>query len=264
MKLYFVKVCSLVALLFIGCKLENHDAINASIGMENTENLSLPEITVSYKTVPSEVKTYCNELLEAGLGCDIYRLDELGTGTIVSFSSADSDVSFYYTLDGTVPTKQSLKYTNPFEIITISEIRVKAFKDNASSKVSSLKINTPYGKTQSEFKTLIAGDGLAGIYIIYEALDDHSRPNFLKQHFILHLDDGNKASGDGIPSKGIITFDSYNQNNFMDMIGTTDIFQNNIFESQGNWKGTLWTGDLYKIDCMSDNYHKCICYFVGG
>ncbi|UTC75982.1 chitobiase/beta-hexosaminidase C-terminal domain-containing protein [Treponema sp. OMZ 792] len=264
MKLYFVKVCSLVALLFIGCKLENHDAINASIGMENTENLSLPEITVSYKTAPSEVKTYCNELLEAGWGCDIYRLDELGTGTIVSFSCADSDVSFYYTLDGTVPTKQSLKYTNPFEIITISEIRVKAFKDNASSKVSSLKINTPYGKTQSEFKTLFAGDGLAGIYIIYEALDDHSGPNFLKQHFILDLDDGNRLSGDGIPGEGIITFDSYNQNNFMDMIGTTDIFQNNIFESQGNWKGTLWTGDLYKIDCMSDNYHKCICCSVGG
>ena len=46
------------------------------------------------------------------------------------------------------------------------------------------------------------------------------------------------------------------------MIGTTDIFQNNIFESQGKWKGTLWTGDLYKIDCMSDNYHECICRWV--
>ena len=259
MKLHFVKACSLVALLFIGCKFENRDAINASIDMENTEILSLPTITVSYKITPSEGKTYCNELLEAGWSCNIYRLDELGTGTIVSFSCADSDVSFYYTLDGTVPTKQSLKYTNPFEIKTISEIRVKAFKDNASSKVSSRKINTPYGKTQADIKRLYAGDGLAGIYIIYEALDDHSGPNFLKQHFILKLDDGNRNTGDGIPEEGIITFDSYNQNNFTNMIGTTDIFQNNIFESQGDWKGTLWTGIWYKIDCISDNYHICAC-----
>ena len=259
MKLNFVKACSLFALLFIGCKLETHDAISASIDMEHTENLSLPVITVSYKTAPSEVKTYCNELLEEGYGCDIYKLDELGTGTIVSFSCADSDASLYYTLDGTVPTKHSFKYTTPFEIQTISEIRVKAFKDNASSKVSSLKINTPYGKTQADIKRLFAGDGLAGIYIIYEALDDHSGPNFLKQHFILKLDDGNVVSGDGIPREGIITFDSYNQNNFTNMIGTTDIFQNNIFESQGDWKGTLWTENWYKLDCMSDNYHICRC-----
>ncbi|OHA17483.1 MAG: hypothetical protein A3G52_04585 [Candidatus Taylorbacteria bacterium RIFCSPLOWO2_12_FULL_43_20] len=56
------------------------------------------------------------------------------TGTqAVSISSATDGATIYYTLDGSIPTEQSARYTSPINISQYSVIRAKAFKSGMTS-----------------------------------------------------------------------------------------------------------------------------------
>ncbi|MBQ6781073.1 MAG: chitobiase/beta-hexosaminidase C-terminal domain-containing protein [Treponema sp.] len=217
-------------------------------------NLSLPKIELSYITEPSSLttKTKCNEFLDTGFTCNIYRLDELGSGTKVAFSSDDSDVVFYYTLDGSTPTENSLRYETPFEIKRKTTVNVISKKGTLKSEVATLNIDKPYGKSISgKLNQIAVGDGVAGIFVICEALDDLSGPDFSKQHFILRIDDGNAENGDGLASNVIFaTFDSWDSNNFASCLGTFNIFGNDLFSSTGTWTGTLWTKNIYELEAL--------------
>lgn len=54
-------------------------------------------------------------------------------GTEVSLSCATQGAQIYYTLDGSTPTKRSLKYKNPIVINDITTIKAIAFKGNDNS-----------------------------------------------------------------------------------------------------------------------------------
>lgn len=51
----------------------------------------------------------------------------------VSINSVSDDISIYYTLDGSIPTEKSLKYTGYIKIDENTKVRAKAFKANCVS-----------------------------------------------------------------------------------------------------------------------------------
>ena len=223
---------------------------NVSNGTTKAVQLS---ITLGYKVNPSTQKIYCNELLVSGYTCNIYRYDELGSGTMVTISCSDNNASIYYTLDGTEPTTQSTRYTQPFEIIKACTVKAKAFKNNVASDVKELVINNPYGRIPFNYEWH-TGDGFSGIFILYEALSDNSGPDFSKQHFIIKLD-GGRTDSSGTTITGRAAFDSFTENNYEDIpVGVYD-----TYTYTGSWSGTLWVRNWYKIESMSDNYGLCIC-----
>lgn len=216
-------------------------------------SLSKPSISLSYVTEPIKNRVSCNGLLEtppdsnSNWECNFYTYEKLGYGTKVTITTSDSDVELYYTLDGTTPTTESPKYTDPFELKTFSQIRVKAFnlEENKVSKIASLDVNSPYGT--SRIDKLIVGDGVSGTYIIFEALEDKSGPDFTKQHYFLQIDDGDTTDGDGVRVIDIQSFDSYTEDNVISMLGSNAIFSKKHYESTGSWHGTLWTKDIFEV-----------------
>lgn len=58
----------------------------------------------------------------------------------VEFTSSQSGVSFYYTLNGETPTIRSTKYTEKFPIYQSATIKVIAYKDGISSSVKTVDV----------------------------------------------------------------------------------------------------------------------------
>lgn len=68
----------------------------------------------------------------------------------IELSSATPGVSIYYTLDGSIPTKQSILYSEPITISQNTVIKAIAIRGNVNSKA--LEVNN--GKTKSEVAVL--------------------------------------------------------------------------------------------------------------
>ena len=217
---------------------------------ENETELATPEITLSYVTEPVKNKISANGLLEAAqppYRCNFYTYENLGSGTKVTISSSNANLEYFYTLDGTMPSTESTKYTEPFELKTECEIKVRAFskKNNQLGDPVSLNVDAPFGTTKVD--SFVAGDGVSGVYLIFEALSDKSGPDFTKQHYIIEIEDGNVSYDDGIPATGVQSFDSTTENNFSTVLGNFSL-SNDCYESNGSWEGTLWTKDIYIIN----------------
>ncbi|MBQ0016857.1 MAG: chitobiase/beta-hexosaminidase C-terminal domain-containing protein [Bacteroidales bacterium] len=64
---------------------------------------------------------------------------------MISIHSADTAVRIHYTIDGSDPTEQSLLYTAPFEIVTTTTVKARAYADDAApSFTSSLRCDYDY------------------------------------------------------------------------------------------------------------------------
>lgn len=80
------------------------------------------------------------------------------TGTEITLSASPSTADIYYTIDGTSPTKSSIKYTGPIVLdkdLTIKAIAIKdGYYDSSilmqSYRVSSLKVIEKYPTTEEE------------------------------------------------------------------------------------------------------------------
>lgn len=250
----------LVASFFITSCNNGNNSITPSNPVETppepsveTISLSKPLITLSYITEPVKNWVSCNEILEetsdskTSWDCDFYTFEKIGYGTKVTITTSDTDVELYYTLDGKDPTTESTKYTAPFELQTICKIRVKAFnqEEKTVSEITELNVESPYGTTSLNIPYM--GDGISGTYVICEALSDKSGPDFTKQHYFLQIDDNNINDGDGIPAKVIQSFDSYTERYVDTILGSNFSFDNDYYESEGSWTGTLWTKDVFEI-----------------
>lgn len=234
------------------------------------ERLDSPSISLSYMWNCDKEEIHANGLLDreslaldnniaVPWECDFFTWKRLGIGTKVEFITNDSDAELYYTLDGSEPTTKGKKYTGPFELPTISKLRIKAFnsKKNAESDIFSMDIAVPFGteKIESPIIEEGIGNGLSGAFIIFEALEDLSGPDFTKQHYILKIDDGNRNNGDGISSIGALSFDTRLDANFYYELGDSVTFKNDYYESNGHWSGILWTKDIYQVPELTQDYY---------
>lgn len=226
---------------------------------KSNASIQITAIGQSYVTECNPETIHANGLLDRNIlaagnvpwECDYYTWVKLGQGTQVDISCDDPEADIYYTLDGSTPTTNSNKYTGPFEIPTISKLRIKAFNSEANtvSIDTSLDITAPFGT--SKVTSINIGNGKSETYVIFEALADKSGPDFSKQHYILKIDDGNRIGGDGIPANGALSFDSRLDPNFYEQLGENFNFNNDYCEATGRFRGTLWTKDIFKVDQLS-------------
>lgn len=206
----------LVGFLVVGCKTES---ISNEDNGEWQETLKSPVITLGYIEEPAEPYWQsCDSLLEEGWTCNVEVNLNIGNGTKAIVSIDEENIELYYTLNGTDPTIKSNKYSDGIIIPKACTLKVAAFDihNKQKSEIISLDIKHPYGRNISPYSpqpiTAIIGNQLCDVLIYYESLLDGSGADFTKQHFAVHIDDGNLLSGDGISSSGIFSFDTINQN----------------------------------------------------
>ena len=209
------KVFGLVisVLIFAGCKTESSGSTDNA---DFKEVLKQPEITLGYVEEPGEPYwEYCNGLLEEGYACNATVNTHFGSGTKATVSINENNVDLYYTLDGTEPTLESNLYNVSIEIKRACILKVIAYDvpGRKKSKITSLDITGPYGRTKCENgRSIVFGDGVCALYVFYESLSDNSGIDFTKQHYAVKLDDGNLSSGDGVPRNGILAIDGLSTN----------------------------------------------------
>ncbi|MCK5816084.1 MAG: chitobiase/beta-hexosaminidase C-terminal domain-containing protein, partial [Flavobacteriaceae bacterium] len=127
-------------------------------------------ITISAKAIENNKESSTETLkLESTevLVPQIFPKDQFFNKEIkVALSSNTKDATIYYSLDGTTPTKNSLKYKNPIHIQKSVELKTIAVKDGyADSKVA-----------YSKFETI---EQLSGVQYKYYELKLEKLPNFV-------------------------------------------------------------------------------------
>lgn len=252
-KVTLLTVLMTMILLFATCSADNSDTQEESL----LPKLTAPNASMVFKTEPSIEKIQYQSLLEAGFISDFYIRNEIGSGTIITLSSND-DAVIYYTLDGSEPNTKSRIYNQPIEITKRCILKAKAVKkDYRDSDLLSLNIEKPYKRelilpSRFSFNDFFThGNDISGLFIIYEATEDLSGPDFSRQHFMLKIDDGNIVSGDGIGSDLILTFDTFDVSNYDEALKidtTTDYSTMNSIKCNGTFNGNLWIKEIYKCD----------------
>ena len=100
-----------------------------------THNAIIKAITVKQNYINSDVATYY---------IDWFKVEEVAIsneGKRITMSTPTADAHIYYTLDGSTPTENSVRYTEPFMVPTACTIQAMAIKENFnSSNVTSKKI----------------------------------------------------------------------------------------------------------------------------
>ncbi|WP_209331780.1 alpha-L-fucosidase [Lunatimonas salinarum] len=128
----------------------------------------------------------------------------------VSFSSMDEEVEVYYTLDGSQPTAESLKYEEPFMVDQPTEIRVVSFDPQSEqfSEVAVFMLDVP----KADWEVLGGGENA------HQAIDEDNRTNYVSESNRLMLDLGSDYSLGGFTYMPV-------QNRYMSGVIKTFVFE---------------------------------------
>ena len=130
-------------------------AIAVKTGIENSP-VSVATVSIKEKTVEVD-KTYCSAVT--------FTSEATEDGVKVTMATTTEDAAIYYTTDGTAPTAESTKYSEPVEFTT--DVTVKAIAVKTGIENSPVSVVTVSIKEQTEFTvTLDSFDAAKKIPVI--------------------------------------------------------------------------------------------------
>ncbi|MDR5589038.1 sugar-binding domain-containing protein [Christiangramia sp. SM2212] len=201
--------------------------------------------------------TYDREIIKL----PIEYLNDLHTDNMISPVSIDSDHSLfldseevtlknrknepiYYTIDGTEPTVESMKYSGPFQIENTSTLKARSITDNAKSaivqknfeKVSSFK--SPQFNLSQNFDKGLKYSYYEGIW---DSIPDFENMNAVKSGIATDIDlkESSRDSDFGLTFSGLIRIDQ------------NGVYTFNLTSDDGS---SLSINDEFKID--HDGHHS--------
>ncbi len=208
----------------------------------------------------------------------------------ITITSADPDAEIRYTLNGETPTRNSILYTEPFNIDETSVLKARAFKDDTSFLPSFIDFHTYFINSSHTMKVVsISGDEVSdlmygefiepqGSFELFD--DDGMRVSDATGEFNKHGNDSWFYNQRGIDyiTRDQFGYDYAVKNELFDMFNTTnrDRFQRLILKAAANDNYPFESGGAYirdayihtlsqlaNLELDERTYEPCVMYVNG-